>query len=907
MALRLTPEALTTALRSAQVAATGRYLPRSVGVELLVALLILMLLQTTVPMSWLAPWFMALIAANALRLALCHLQKRGDAGDQAMQSPARWERLHAECALVAGICWGILPLILPTVLPALEFVVAAVLAGVAVGGLAVYACNRRIYPLFALPILLGQASALLFHPAAHATPMLLAWLGAGAVVWIVARVARSVMLGDVARKARLDAVADEQRALFEGVGVGVLVAEGEVVVDCNPALADMFGYSREQLIGRPTQQLLDGGNGSGNSKAGAPANALNPASSAAMAVPDAPTLVFPAVRRERGRHRDGRALELEVRTRLIDPADANGAVYLIIEDITEALQLAGDLTNHKERLRQSLDALPSGLWDHDCRSGRFFFSRRFQAIIGHPEGSELDEPQWQRLFAHHEAIHPEDRDRIADARKEFLLHGVDLGVEYRLLLPGGSRIWIHETAKALCDEQGQPVRYTGSITDVTNLNLMQEKLQASEGFHRHLIEASNSLIWRSDKQGVLTYVNELGARELYGYEPAEMLGKTLADLAAPALTGRDARLLFDGSTERKPVRNAEIVHLDKSGRRIYLSINAVPVYDEIDGSYVGAMGINTDITHLKKRERAFQDSVRLQRLIFDSAGEGIVMIRNGRVHRANQAFADLVGATIGDIVARVLGIWFDDQLEWEAVELQLTKFGNVIKVEQQIRRTDGRLLWVAVTGRIANTGEDGQTYIWVFADISARKAQEEQSWYRANHDELTGLPNRRLLQDRLKQAMVRARRESILMAVLMIDLDGFKEINDVYGHNAGDDVLRQVSRRLTESVRQLDTVARLGGDEFVIVLHHVASQHDVEVMATRVIEQVRQPMEFDGNTYQVSASLGVSMYPESSDTIAGLMHAADMAMYASKASGKDTYRIAEPAIKPTPRKVPTPV
>ena len=193
MARRLTPEALTATLRSAQIAATGRYLYRSVVVELLVALLIFLLLRGIVPMLWLAPWFFTLLAANGLRVVLCHLQKR--AGREAAESPARWERQHAEVALVVGICWGILPLILPTVLPALEFVVAMVLGGVAVGGLAVYACNRRISPFFALPILSGQAVALLFHPAAHATPMLLAWLAAGGVVWIVARVARSVMLG----------------------------------------------------------------------------------------------------------------------------------------------------------------------------------------------------------------------------------------------------------------------------------------------------------------------------------------------------------------------------------------------------------------------------------------------------------------------------------------------------------------------------------------------------------------------------------------------------------------------------------------------------------------------------------------------------------------------------------------
>jgi diguanylate cyclase (GGDEF)-like protein/PAS domain S-box-containing protein len=295
---------------------------------------------------------------------------------------------------------------------------------------------------------------------------------------------------------------------------------------------------------------------------------------------------------------------------------------------------------------------------------------------------------------------------------------------------------------------------------------------------------------------------------------------------------------------------------------------------------------------VKRRERAFQDATRLQRLIFDAAGEGIVLMRNRRIYRCNQAFADLIGYTLGDLVTRSLNQFFEDPAQWDDVEDQLIEHRQVIKVEQRILNSNGQPIWVSITGRSTEVDDLGLLFIWVFADISATKAQEEQSWYSANHDELTGLPNRRLLQDRFEQSLARARRESARIALLMLDLDGFKAVNDQFGHQVGDQVLKQVAIRLAQHVRQLDTVARLGGDEFVIVLHQFSGLGDLELMATRLIEQIAQPMALDGKDVSVSTSIGVALYPDTADGVVGLMHAADIAMYSAKSAGKNTFKIA---------------
>jgi diguanylate cyclase (GGDEF)-like protein len=144
------------------------------------------------------------------------------------------------------------------------------------------------------------------------------------------------------------------------------------------------------------------------------------------------------------------------------------------------------------------------------------------------------------------------------------------------------------------------------------------------------------------------------------------------------------------------------------------------------------------------------------------------------------------------------------------------------------------------------------------------------------------------------------------MAVMVIDLDGFKKINDECGHQFGDEVLRQVAQRLELHVRQLDTVARLGGDEFVIVLHQVANTRDIEALAGRIIERIGDSVEFASRSARVHASIGIALYPDHAEGIAGLMHAADLAMYAAKAAGKATFRMADPARKDRARQGITP-
>jgi two-component system, cell cycle response regulator len=161
----------------------------------------------------------------------------------------------------------------------------------------------------------------------------------------------------------------------------------------------------------------------------------------------------------------------------------------------------------------------------------------------------------------------------------------------------------------------------------------------------------------------------------------------------------------------------------------------------------------------------------------------------------------------------------------------------------------------------------------------------------ALHDPLTGLANRRLLVDRMSVAVAQARRSKGCMAVMYLDLDGFKEINDTLGHGAGDLLLQSVSKRLTDTVREEDTVARLGGDEFVMTLPHIHGNAAAAGMAAKVIEAVSQPYDIEGRTVHMTVSVGIGIYPEDGNDAEALMKSADTALYEAKRAGKNTYRV----------------
>ncbi len=218
------------------------------------------------------------------------------------------------------------------------------------------------------------------------------------------------------------------------------------------------------------------------------------------------------------------------------------------------------------------------------------------------------------------------------------------------------------------------------------------------------------------------------------------------------------------------------------------------------------------------------------------------------------------------------------------------------RIEYRVRRKDGEWLWVLTRGLVVERDKAGKPLrmVGTHTDISQRKQSEELIWRQANFDALTGLPNRRMFFDRLTQEIARATRGRQMFAVLFIDLDGFKQVNDALGHRAGDELLVEVSQRLAGCIRKTDTLARLGGDEFIVILSSLKQQSSAERIADKILKAMNRPFNLGGKQAEVSASIGISMFPLHGLDGDSLISRADTAMYDAKEIGKNCWVIYEP-------------
>jgi len=216
----------------------------------------------------------------------------------------------------------------------------------------------------------------------------------------------------------------------------------------------------------------------------------------------------------------------------------------------------------------------------------------------------------------------------------------------------------------------------------------------------------------------------------------------------------------------------------------------------------------------------------------------------------------------------------------------------------RVEKKDGALVWFETTSRSVRDVLTGRIreIVGVSRDITERKQVEEQIEYQAYHDALTGLPNRRLFRDRLTVALAHARRMKHPLAVMFLDLDRFKVVNDTLGHSVGDELLKTVGSRLQASMREEDSIARMGGDEFTILLADLKSTDDSAKIAQKVLDTVAQPLRIDGTELFVTTSIGIALFPSDGDTAEALLANADHAMYRAKDSGRNSYQMFTPAM-----------
>ena len=412
-----------------------------------------------------------------------------------------------------------------------------------------------------------------------------------------------------------------------------------------------------------------------------------------------------------------------------------------------------------------------------------------------------------------------------------------------------------------------------------------------ERAHLHTLVASiPDLIWLKDLDGIYLACNPTFER-FFGASEAHIVGKTDHDFVDTELADSFRRKDLEALVANQASVYEEWITYADTGQRALLETTKVPIRGP-DGQVRGILGIGHDITD---RNQA-QEKLRLSAKVFTHAREGIIITdRQANIIDVNQAFTDITGFSRDEVLGlnpRLLKSDRQDAGFYTAMWESLIGTGQW-SGEIWNHRKEGTAIAVMLTiSAVQDERNNVQHYIALFSDITPLKAQQELLQRLAHNDPLTGLPNRLLLADRLAQAMHQTLRRDQRLAVVYLDLDGFKAVNDTHSHEVGDRLLVALSRRMSEALRQGDTLARIGGDEFVAVLVDLADDMGFEPVLNRLLQAAAQLVELDGLSLQVSASIGVSLYPQAEEVDADqLVRQADQAMYLAKQSGKNRYHL----------------
>ena len=315
-----------------------------------------------------------------------------------------------------------------------------------------------------------------------------------------------------------------------------------------------------------------------------------------------------------------------------------------------------------------------------------------------------------------------------------------------------------------------------------------------------------------------------------------------------------------------------------------------------DGQYIAIEGLIQDVTHRKEAELALHEAERRFRSIFENSVEGMFQSRlDGRYIAANPALARILGfdspADMIDATNQQGWNVYADPVRRQHLLDEIARVGFVTNFESQVQRRDGTLIYLTENIRAVRYQNDQLDCLeGSVVDITERKNFEEKIRFQATHDALTGLPNRNLLHDRITTAIQTARRDETTAAVVFVDLDRFKLINDSLGHQIGDVLLKVIAQRLSASIRSTDTVARQGGDEFVVLLPHQSSFEMTTVIVERMLHAVSQPLEIEGVALEVTCSIGISLYPNDGESADELLRCADSAMYNAKQLGRNSFK-----------------
>ena len=469
-----------------------------------------------------------------------------------------------------------------------------------------------------------------------------------------------------------------------------------------------------------------------------------------------------------------------------------------------------------------------------------------------------------------------DKDAVWFASPAFIVAGAGLASLLLLILLSGMF-----ALKSYATLEERELRYRQLYGESRE---MEAKLSASEERLRLIADNLPILITYIDREERYTFTNRR-FDEVFDIGPHEALGRKVEEIVGPAAYALSQPHLHRALT-------GQIVHFERPlqtrhGQR-WDGITYVPDFDA-NGQVRGLFVMAEDIT----ARRAADETMKLAGLMYQNSSEGMMVTdADGKILSVNPAFSRLSGYTEDEVEghwAYELTSGLQDQDFFRKMQHALRQTGEWEgEVWHQNKQGEHYLVSLRFN---AVFDEHGQAYrrVALFSDITKKKATEELIWRQANFDALTGLPNRRMFQERMRQELKKSDRAALPMALVFIDLDGFKAVNDTLGHSMGDVLLKEVAERLSHCVRVTDIVSRLGGDEFTVILGEIRDSTDVQRIARDILDNLASPFKLGQEIVNISASIGIALYPEDAVAPESLLKQADQAMYSAKQQGRNRY------------------
>ncbi len=578
----------------------------------------------------------------------------------------------------------------------------------------------------------------------------------------------------------------------------------------------------------------------------------------------------------------------DVERQVADPTDLNAEASLRLDD-------------HRRLLVDNTD---SGLVLFDAEgvviSANPSAERLLGLGLGEMRGRASTDPRWATVDEHGDPLAPADDPVTTVLATGSSVRRATLGV-YRPTEDGdGSVVWLEVSCEPLyrsVDER--PFAVVSSLRDATQRRKTELELRDSELRYRLLADNSSDVITRISRTGVISWVSP-SVRRLLGYSPQGLVGAPLAALIHPedvAVALSAFRSLFRSAPDDDVVVRIRVRR--RGGAYIHVEV-AMRAVRSSHGFITEIQSSARDVSSRVDAETARRSAEGVFRLALEHAPIGMALIGlDSRWMTVNNALLRIAGHPRADFERlTLLQLIHDDDRDVLAEAMTAMTDGGMQTAESDVRMvtSTGTYVWVEQSMTLV-TGPDGAPSYFVLqvVDISDRMRTQEDLARRAVTDPLTGLANRLVLEERLERALVRSRRDSTQVGLVFVDLDHFKTLNDRYGHDAGDEVLRQVAMRLTYAVRDKDTAIRLGGDEFVVLCEENAGPGDLRTLADRLFRDLSRPYELGWGPVTVSCSIGLTA--GSGPDAASLVHQADAAMYHAKRLGRAQISIFEGAMR----------